>query len=105
MNEPTHVLAIDPEGRLSFVYADDLAGLCDLGPADVRRASHVEPADGADGMFGGWTADLSPVGGPALGPFADRGAAVAAEVEWLQANYLMADARRKPVAGNGPSVR
>ena len=35
-----------------------------LGTLAIKRASHVEP----DGL-GRWHADLSPVGGPFLGPF------------------------------------
>jgi hypothetical protein len=64
--------------RLRFVYDDALATLLDLGRAEVRRASHVEPAAG-----GGWTADMGPVDGPVLGPFRLRGEALAAERRWL----------------------
>lgn len=72
-----------PDGTVQHVYNDTLAGLLD-GVADVEtcRASHVEP----DGN-GGWTADLTPVGGPVLGPFALRAKALEAELEWL-ANEL-----------------
>lgn len=72
-----------PDGTVQHVYNDALAGLLD-GVADVetRRASHVEP----DGR-GGWTADLTPVNGPVLGPFALRAEALEAELEWL-ANEL-----------------
>ena len=49
------------DGELVFVYDDELLPLHELGVADVRRASHVEPKSG------GWTADLRPVGGPVLG--------------------------------------
>ncbi|WP_242687916.1 hypothetical protein [Alienimonas californiensis] len=44
----------------------------------MTRASHVEPADG-----GVWTADLSPSGGPVLGPFPLRSEALTAEADWL----------------------
>ena len=54
-----------------------------LGAARTVRASHVEPAPG-----GGWTADLSPVGGPVLGPYPLRSAALAAEADWLTRNLL-----------------
>lgn len=80
--KPT-VLAIDGEGRLSFVYDDNLAGFLALGPGRVKRASIVEP-DPAHR----WRADLSPVGGPTLGPFERRGEAIAREVEWLQENAI-----------------
>jgi hypothetical protein len=51
-----------------------------IGTVDIRRASHVEPI--ADNP-GKWGADLAPVGGPFLGPFDTRTAALAAEVAWL----------------------
>ena len=35
-------------------------------------------------------ADLSPVGGPLLGPFERRSDAVQAEVYWLETNWLAA---------------
>lgn len=37
---------------------------------------------------GRWTADLSPVAGPTLGPFNTRRAALDAEVAWLIKNRL-----------------
>jgi hypothetical protein len=64
---------------MSFIYDDRLAGLCEEGDSVTQRASHVEPADG-----GGWTADMSPVNGPVLGPFRLREEALDAEVEWLR---------------------
>jgi len=45
----------------------------------IRRASYVEPDD-----HGQWWADLHPVGGPCLGPFPRRSAALAAELRWLE---------------------
>lgn len=72
---------ISPEGVLHFVYDDRLRGLLALGEAEIRRASHVEPT--ADGR---WTADLSPSGGPVLGPFRLRQAALDAERRWLDAH-------------------
>ena len=50
-----------------------------LGGVTIRRASHVEPD-----QEGRWWADLGPVGGPRLGPFGVRSAALAAEVQWLE---------------------
>lgn len=73
-----HTLKID-NGHVQFVYDDALADLLDTGTADVRRVSHVEPAPG------GWTADMSPVDGPVLGPFALRQTALDAERAWLTA--------------------
>jgi hypothetical protein len=71
-----------PIGTVRAVYSEiiDLAG---FGPAVIRRASHVEPDD-----EGWWWADLRPVAGPVLGPFAVRSAALGAEVAWLEASWL-----------------
>jgi hypothetical protein len=70
-------LLIGPDGQLRAVYADEF-DLSALGRPRIARAGHVEPD--ADGR---WHADLSPVGGPVLGPFARRGEALAAELGWL----------------------
>jgi hypothetical protein len=77
------VITVRPDGTLLFIYEDRLRPLLDLGAADVRRASHVEPTEQAL-----WTADLRPVGGPALGPFALHGDALAAERAWIEAHVL-----------------
>jgi hypothetical protein len=72
-----HEVFIDARG-LRVVYDDVLASLlARLGVAVTGRASHVEPS------VEGWTADMTPVGGPVLGPFALRGQALAAEQQWL----------------------
>ena len=71
-------LTISPTGEVRFIWTDALQPLLALGKAAIRRASHVEP--GADGQ---WTADLSPVSGPTLGPFTLRQDALDAEVNWL----------------------
>jgi hypothetical protein len=52
-----------------------------MGTVTIARASHVEPNE--DGQ---WFAQM--VGGPVLGPFAKRSAALAAEVAWLESNVL-----------------
>jgi len=75
-------LVVDPAGEVRAIYSEDL-DLAAIGPLVITRASHVEP-DGA----GRWTADLGPVGGPILGPFALRGAALVAEHAWLVAHRL-----------------
>lgn len=74
----THKIIIN-RGRTIFIHSDDLAPLARIiGQATTRRASHVEPT--SDNK---WTADLSPVNGPILGPFETRGEALAAEAEYL----------------------
>lgn len=80
------MIAIDPSGRIEFVFDESLRGLLDLGRFDVFRASHVEPC--VSGLGLAWRADMSPVGGPVLGPFDTRDAALASEVAWLEQNYL-----------------
>lgn len=66
-----------------MIYDDLMQGLFQEGRVAIRRVSHVEPT--ADHQ---WTADLSPVGGPVLGPFLTRAEALSAEVAWLNANIL-----------------
>lgn len=75
------LVSIAPDGKLQFLYNDDLRPLMALGKATVTRASDVEPT-----AEGEWTADLSRVGGPVLGPFKLREQALAAEVQWLEDN-------------------
>jgi len=69
-------------GRAHCIYSDDLP-LAQIGKLMIKRASHVEPR-----QDGRWIADLSPVNGPALGPFVRRSDALAAEVDWLRMNWL-----------------
>lgn len=67
-------------GIVRYIYGDSLhEALSDIGEPTIRRASHVEPDEGG----GGWAADMGPVGGPVLGPFASRREALAREVAWL----------------------
>jgi len=69
---------IQPDGRIRFLYDDAWRGLLALGRPRIRRASHVEPTPD-----GHWTADLGPMGGPVLGLFETRAAALDAERAWL----------------------
>jgi hypothetical protein len=75
-------LVVDPRGGVRAVYGE-LIDLRALGRPVIARASHVEPTP--DGR---WTADLRPVAGPVLGPFARRSEALEAETAWLEANWL-----------------
>jgi hypothetical protein len=77
-------VVIRPDGTAQAIYSDEILPLAEaLGPAEVRRASHVEPAAG-----GGWTADLGMSSGPVLGPFRTRQEALAAEVAWIRKHVL-----------------
>lgn len=69
------------QGVVRGIYDDALAPLLSIGRATINRASHVEPT-----RDGKWTADLSPVNGPVLGPFNSRAAALEAEREFLNNN-------------------
>ena len=75
-------LIVLPGGAVRCLY-DESIDFAALGPAQIKRASHVEPI--GDGT---WYADLSPVIGPVLGPFERRSAALEAERAWLEANWL-----------------
>jgi hypothetical protein len=71
-------LLIDPQGQVVCLYGEAI-DLAALGRLTIARASHVEPD--ADGL---WWADLAPVQGPRLGPFARRSLALQAEEQWLE---------------------
>jgi hypothetical protein len=75
-------LIILPDGAVRCIYNETI-DLAALGSPVITRASHVEPD-----AQGCWRADLSPVGGPLLGPFPLRSDALAAEQAWLTANWL-----------------
>jgi hypothetical protein len=76
-------LVIRPDGQIRGIYAEEIL-LNTLGLPSISRASHVEPD-----RDGRWHADLSPLHGPLLGPFANRSEALKAEVAWLEANWLI----------------
>ena len=76
-------LYIGPTGEVRCLYSEAI-DLSALGDPQITRASHVEPDD-----QGQWWADLSPVNGPKLGPFARRSEALMAEVQWLELNWLI----------------
>jgi hypothetical protein len=75
-------LIIEEGGRVRGIYGEEI-DLAALGPPRISRASHVEPNESSL-----WLADLSPVGGPVLGPFGRRSDALDAEVYWLEENWL-----------------
>jgi hypothetical protein len=77
-------LVFEPSGLVRTVYAETLE-LSELGTVSIQRGSHVEPNE-----EGSWIVDLSPVGGPRLGPFRLRSKALAAEVTWLEEHWLAA---------------
>ena len=80
-------LVILADGTIRAVYAEEI-DLAVLGQPVITRASHVDPD-----ASGCWIADLTPVFGPLLGPFAQRSQALAAEQAWLEANWLVRSAR------------
>ncbi len=75
-------LFVDGRGQVRCLY-DEAINLALLGHLAIRRASVVEPDAG-----GSWHADLTPVGGPVLGPFPFRSQALAAEQRWLENSWL-----------------
>jgi hypothetical protein len=80
-------LLIDFQGTVRCVYAETI-DLTLLGSLSIRRASHVEPDE-----QGRWWSDLSPIGGPLLGPFTTRSLALTAEHAWLESHWLNRSSR------------
>ena len=76
-------ILIEPGGNVRCIYGEEIS-LAALGSPTIMRASHVEPTD--DGR---WTADLSPVDGPLLGPLDSRSQALEAESIWLEEHWLI----------------
>jgi hypothetical protein len=76
-------IIIRPDGNAKCLYGEELS-LHVLGRLMIQRGSHVEPNN-----QGQWTADLSPVYGPILGPFENRSQALLADREWLEKNWLV----------------
>ena len=77
-------LLVKPDGTVRAIYTEAI-DLGVLGRPTIKRASHVEP-----GQDGRWRADLTPVGGPVLGPFDRRSEALEAETAWLERHWLLA---------------
>lgn len=78
MKESITIVARD--GLLRMRYDDRLTFKGQAAQQSIRRASHVEPTED-----GNWTADMAPMGGPVLGPFPTRKAALQAEAAWIDA--------------------
>jgi hypothetical protein len=75
-------LVVDVGGDVRCIY-DEALDLREIGKLQITRASHVEPD--RDGF---WWADMGPVGGPVLGPFAERSAALLAERAWVAEHFM-----------------
>ena len=75
-------LVVRPGGDVRCLYGEEL-DLSVLGKLSIECGSHVEPTDDDR-----WTADLSPVDGPVLGPFHARSEALNAERQWLEQHWL-----------------
>ena len=95
-------IVVRSSGEVQFLYTEEL-DLSTLGPvAKQKRASHIEltcdlsdealislarlPIDETPANT--WWADLTPSGGPVLGPFEKRSQALAAEAVWIQEHIL-----------------
>ena len=74
------MLNIAADGTVRTLYTEAIP-LNEIGSCTIRRASHVEPD-----TSGRWFAEM--IGGPVLGPFTTRSAALAAEVEYLETHTL-----------------
>lgn len=75
-----------PDGTIRFIYDDSLKWLSSESNIFLKRASHIE-ANVNDNKVE-WFADLSPVNGPLLGPFASREESIEAEKHWLHKYHL-----------------
>ena len=76
------ILDFLPDGTMNTIYTENI-DLNEIGKLDIKRASHVEP--NSDGQ---WTADMSPISGPVLGPFETRTQALEEEMKWLEQNIF-----------------
>jgi hypothetical protein len=75
-------LIVSATGDMHCLYGEEIP-LAALGRLSIVRASYVEPDQN-----GKWFADLSPVGGPILGPLPRRSVALHREQEWLEDHWL-----------------
>ena len=75
-------MIIFQKGEVRCLYCETI-DLAELGSLQITRASHVEPD-----QQGQWWVDMSPVGGPKLGPFDKRSEALEAERKWVESVHL-----------------
>jgi hypothetical protein len=71
MDDGTRTIVIAADGRIQFVWDDDLGELTEQGRAVVRRAANVEFWNGT-----GWMIDMAPSGGGLYGPYRQRSVAL-----------------------------
>ena len=76
------MITFSENGAAKAIYTEEI-DLSVLGKVHHTRASHVEPNE-----KGEWIADLSPAGGPKLGPFKLRSEAIKEEIKWLETHVL-----------------
>jgi hypothetical protein len=91
-------LIVSASGDMRCLYGEEIP-LAVLGSLSIVRASYVEP-DG-DGK---WFADLSPVGGPRLGPYEHRSRALEEERQWLQKQWLPSPYDTSSGLGHGLTI-
>jgi hypothetical protein len=88
MNNSTlklHSINIAPDGTVRFIYDESLKRVIEAGVSTIQRASFLTQQ--TDGQ---WLANLEPVKGPILGPFATRDLAIEAERDWINHHWLPA---------------
>lgn len=83
-NAEEFTFSITPDGKIKAIYDDRIADFLLSGTTTIKRASHVEPNPDGEG----WVADMSPSGGPILGPCILRSQALELERDWLKAKMF-----------------
>jgi len=81
MKSPTYSIFINRDGKMEFIYSDELVGLLQEGNPSIKRVSNVEPT--ADGQ---WEARMCD--GTVLGPYRLRQEALDEEVKYLKEKML-----------------
>lgn len=104
-------LVVIENGRVKALYTSSLKPYAEQNGAEVRRATWIEPnvwlyrwvfrliraCVSDDSRAAAWTrkwrccwrANLKLSGGPVIGPFESRQAAIAAETKWLTQKWLL----------------